>query len=132
MKVFVFVLLLFLLVIVVVSVVMVLQVCMLIKLIGDCICIDQINEWYIVDNCIVIVCIGLKCYCVDLQSDCLWLGLGLVGLIFWFNLFNQVLGNSCICGEVGEMVCLYEQLLCVIQLVQIIDKVEFDCLLVKV
>lgn len=102
-----------------------------IKPIGDCIRIDQINEWHIVDNRTATVRTGPKRYRVDLQSDCPRLGLGPAGLIFRANPSNQALGNSRICGEVGETVRSREQPPCAIQSVQIIDKAEFDRLSAK-
>lgn len=102
-----------------------------IKPISDCIRIDQINEWHIVDNRTATVRTGPKRYRVDLQSDCPRLGLGPAGLIFRPNPSNQTLGNSRICGEVGETVRSHEQPPCAIQSVQIIDKAEFDRLSTK-
>lgn len=102
-----------------------------IKPIGDCIRIDQINEWHIVDNRTATVRTGPKRYRVDLQSDCPRLGLGPAGLIFRPNPSNQALDNSRICGEVGETVRSHEQPPCAIQSVQIIDKAEFDRLSAK-
>ena len=102
-----------------------------IKPIGDCIRIDQINEWHIVDSRTATVRTGPKRYRVDLQSDCPRLGLGRAGLIFRPNPSNQALGNSRICGEVGETVRSHEQPPCAIQSVQIIDKAEFDRLSTK-
>lgn len=102
-----------------------------IKPISDCIRIDQINEWHIVDNRTATVRTGPKRYRVDLQSDCPRLGLGPAGLIFRPNPSNLTLGNSRICGEVGETVRSREQPPCAIQSVQIIDKAEFDRLSAK-
>lgn len=102
-----------------------------IKPISDCIRIDQINEWHIVDNRTATVRTGPKRYRVDLQSDCPRLGLGPAGLIFRPNPSNQTLGNSRICGEVGETVRSHEQPPCAIQSVQIIEKAEFDRLSAK-
>ena len=102
-----------------------------IKPISDCIRIDQINEWHIVDNRTATVRTGPKRYRVDLQSDCPRLGLGPAGLIFRPNPSNQTLGNNRICGEVGETVRSHEQPPCAIQSVQIIDKAEFDRLSTK-
>lgn len=102
-----------------------------IKPIGDCIRIDQINEWHIVDSRTATVRTGPKRYRVNLQSDCPRLGLGPAGLIFRPNPSNQALGNSRICGEVGETVRSHEQPPCAIQSVQIIDKAEFDRLSAK-
>lgn len=102
-----------------------------IKPIGDCIRIDQINEWHIVDNRTATVRTGPKRYRVDLQSECPRLGLGPAGLIFRANPSNQALGVNRICGEVGETVESREQPRCAIQSVQIIDKAEFDRLSAK-
>jgi uncharacterized protein DUF6491 len=102
-----------------------------IKPISDCIRIDQINEWHIVDNRTATVRTGPKRYRVNLQSDCPRLGLGPAGLIFRTNPSNQALGANRICGEVGETVESREQPPCAIQSVQIIDKAEFDRLSAK-
>ncbi len=102
-----------------------------IKPISECIRIEQINEWHIVDNRTATVRTGPKRYRVNLQSDCPRLGLGPAGLIFRANPSNETLGNSRICGEVGETVRSHEQPPCAIQSVQIIDKAEFDRLSAK-
>jgi hypothetical protein len=97
-----------------------------IKPISDCLRIDQINEWHIVDQRTAIVRTGPKRYRVNLQSDCPRLGLGPAGLIFRPNRSNAAIDATRICGEVGETVHSYNQPPCAIQSVQIIDKAEFD------
>lgn len=97
-----------------------------IKPIGDCMRIDQINEWHIVDNRTAIVRTGPKRYRVDLQSDCPRLGIGPAGLIFRPNQSNAAIDATRICGEVGETVHSRNQPPCAIQAVRIIDKAEFD------
>jgi hypothetical protein len=97
-----------------------------IKPISDCIRIDQINEWHIVDQRTAVVRTGPKRYRVNLQSDCPRLGLGPAGLIFRPNRSNAAIDATRICGEVGETVHSANQPPCAIQSVQIIDKAEFD------
>jgi hypothetical protein len=94
--------------------------------ISQCLRIDRINEWYIVDDRTAIVRTGPLRYRVDLQSRCPRLGLGPAGLIFRANPSNQVVGESRICGEVGETVRSLHQPPCAIQSVQPIDKATFD------
>ncbi len=97
-----------------------------IKPISDCLRIDQINEWHIVDRRTALVRTGPKRYRVNLQSDCPRLGLGPAGLIFRPNRSNAAIDPTRICGEVGETVRSHNQPPCAIQSVQIIDKAEFD------
>lgn len=102
-----------------------------IKPIGDCMRIDQINEWHLIDNRTATVRTGPKRFRINLASDCPRLGLGPAGLMFEPNRSNASLGNSRICGEVGETVRSTRQPPCAIQSVQIIDKAEFDRLSAK-
>lgn len=102
-----------------------------IKPLGDCMRIDQINEWHLIDDRTAIVRTGPKRFRVNLANDCPRLGLGPAGLIFAPNPANATLGNSRICGEVGETVRSSQQPPCAIRSVQIIDKAEFDRLAAK-
>lgn len=97
-----------------------------IKPISDCIRIDQINEWHIVNQRTAIVRTGPKRYRVDLQGNCPRLGLGPAGLIFHPNRSNAAIDPTRICGEVGETVRSENQPPCAIHSVRIIDKAEFD------
>lgn len=102
-----------------------------IRPISECLRIDRINEWYIVDDRTAIVRTGPKRYRVDLQSRCPRLGLGPAGRIFRANPSNQTVGDSRICGEVGETVRSQHQPPCAIQSVRPIDKATFDRLSAK-
>jgi len=102
-----------------------------IKPIGDCLRIDQINEWHVIDDRTATVRTGPKRYVVSLQASCPRLGQPPAGLIFRPNRSNRALGIHRICGEVGETVGSYQQPPCAIQSVRIIDKAEFDRLSAK-
>jgi hypothetical protein len=95
---------------------------------SNCIRIEQINEWHVIDDRTATVRTGPIRYRVDLQSACPQLGLGPPGLLFRPNRSNQALGESRICGEVGETVQSRDQPPCAIQSVSIIDKTGFDAL----
>jgi hypothetical protein len=97
-----------------------------IKPIGDCIRLDQINEWHVVNARTVIVRTGPKRYRADLQNDCPRLALGPPGLFFHPNASNQAISDGRICGEVGETVSSPHQPPCAIQSLKIIDKAAFD------
>lgn len=97
-----------------------------IRPISECLRVDRINEWYIVDDRTAIVRTGPFRYRVNLQSSCPRLGLGPAGLVFRANSSNQVVGDGRICGEVGETVSSLHQPPCAIQSVQPIDKATFD------
>lgn len=102
-----------------------------IKPISDCIRVDQINEWYVVDPHTAIVRTGPKRFRVNLQNDCPRLLLGPPGLLFHPNQSNLAIGNGRICGEVGETVSSREQPPCAIQSVEKIDKADFDRMALK-
>lgn len=97
-----------------------------IRPVGDCLRVDQINEWHIVDDRTATVRTGPKRYVVTLQARCPRLGQPPTGLIFRPNPSNRALGVYRICGEVGETVGSYHQPPCAIQSVRIVDKAEFD------
>ena len=94
--------------------------------VSNCIRIDRINEWHIVDARTATVRTGPRRYRVDLQSACPRLGQGPAGLVFGMNRSHQALGDSSICGEVGETVRSAHQPPCAIASVKMIDKAEFD------
>ncbi|HET6432211.1 DUF6491 family protein [Dyella sp.] len=102
-----------------------------IKPIGDCIRIDQINEWHIVDARTATVRTGPKRYRVNLTHDCPRLLLGPPGLFFHPNEANQAISAGRICGEVGETVSSVQQPPCAIASVQMIDKGAFEQLSVQ-
>lgn len=93
---------------------------------SDCPRIDRINEWHIVDARTVTVRTGPYRYVVGLQADCPRLGIGNPGLLFRANDANRALGDSRICGEVGETVQARDQPPCAIVSVRKVDKVRFD------
>ncbi|MCP1373776.1 DUF6491 family protein [Dyella lutea] len=99
--------------------------------ISECIRVDQINEWHIVDDRTATVRTGPKRYVVGLQARCPRLGQPPAGLIFHPNRSNLALGVYRICGEAGETVSSYHQSRCAIQSVRIVDKAEFDQLSAK-
>lgn len=97
-----------------------------IRPISDCLRIDQINEWHIVDDRTAVVRTGPKRFRVNLQNTCPRLGIAPAGLMFRANPSNQALGENRICGEVGETVRSQQQPPCAIQSVIPIDKTAFD------
>jgi len=97
-----------------------------IRPVSDCLRIDQINEWHIVDDRTAVVRAGPKRFRVNLQSACPRLGIGPAGLLFRANPSNQAVGENRICGEVGETVRSPHQPPCAIQSAVPIDKAEFD------
>ncbi|AND67581.1 hypothetical protein ATSB10_01270 [Dyella thiooxydans] len=99
--------------------------------ISECIRVDQINEWHIVDDRTATVRTGPRRYVVGLQARCPRLGQPPAGLIFHPNRSNLALGVYRICGEVGETVSSHHQPPCAIQSVRIVDKAEFDRLSAK-
>ncbi len=102
-----------------------------IRPIGNCLRIDQINEWHVIDDRTATVRTGPKRYVVGLQARCPRLGQPPAGLIFHPNRSNRTLGMYRICGEVGETVSSYHQPPCAIQSVRMVDKAEFDRLSAK-
>ncbi|WP_049623536.1 DUF6491 family protein [Frateuria defendens] len=96
--------------------------------ISACIRLDQINEWHVVDPRTALVRTGPYRYQVKLQNDCPRLGIGVPGLLFRPNESNKLVGQSRICGEVGETVQARNQPPCAIASVSKIDKAQFDSL----
>lgn len=97
-----------------------------IRPVSDCLRIDQINEWHIVDDRTAVVRAGPKRFRVNLQSACPRLGMAPAGLMFRANPSNRAVGENRICGEVGETVRSQHQPPCAIQSAMAIDKTEFD------
>jgi hypothetical protein len=93
--------------------------------VSECIAIDRINEWHIVDDRTAIVRTGPDRYLVKLQHDCPRLGVS-PGLLFRPNRANQAVMPGRICGEAGEAVYARFQPPCSIQSVSKIDKGRFD------
>lgn len=94
--------------------------------ISECLRIDQINEWHIVDVRTLTVRTGPRRYLVKLTADCPRLGYR-PGLFFRSSPSNQAVAPERICGEVGEAVFVpREQPPCAIQSVSLIDKNAFD------
>lgn len=93
---------------------------------AQCMRIDRINGWHIVDARTATVSNGPKFFRINLQASCPRLGLGPAGLIFDANESHKSLGNSRICGEVGETVSSSRQPPCAINSVQPISKAEYQ------
>jgi hypothetical protein len=92
----------------------------------DCIRIDQINEWHVVDLRTAIVRTGpYQRYLVNLQADCQKLGIGNPGLAFVPNQAEKAVGYR-ICGAVGEKVRSRYQPPCGIQSVSLISEDQFN------
>lgn len=93
---------------------------------GDCIRIDQINEWHIVDTKTIIVRTGPKQrYLVNLQATCQWLGIGNPSILFIPNKSEKATGYR-ICGQLGEKVRSRYQPPCGIQSVNLISEQQYD------
>ena len=91
----------------------------------DCIQVNQISNWHIVDDRTATVSNGPKRFRVDLQAACPRLGLGPQGLLFTPNGSNSSLGSAVICGEVGETVQSTRQPPCGVQAVHRISDREY-------
>lgn len=92
---------------------------------NQCMRIDRINGWHVVNARTVTVSNGPKYFRVNLQASCPRLGLGPSGLMFGANESHKSLGDSRICGEVGETVSGTAQPPCAIASVQPISKSEY-------
>ncbi|MBU6249050.1 MAG: hypothetical protein KGN77_14970 [Xanthomonadaceae bacterium] len=97
-----------------------------IRPVGNCLNINQINDWHIVDDHTATVRAGRMHYVVTLQASCPLLGQSPPGLLFRPNPSNLAVGVHRICGEEGETVSVNRQPPCAIQSVRIVDKAEFD------
>lgn len=93
---------------------------------ADCPRIDRINEWHVIDARTVTLRTGPHRYVVRLQANCPRLGIGNPGLLFRTSEANRVLGESRICGDVGETVRARYQPPCAIASVREVDKAHFD------
>jgi len=93
---------------------------------ADCPRIDRINEWHVVDARTVTVRTGPHRYVMRLEANCPRLGVGNPGLLFRTSNANRVLGDSRICGDVGETVQARYQPPCAIASVREVDKAHFD------
>lgn len=93
---------------------------------GDCIRVDQINEWHIVDSRTIVVRTGpYQRYLVNLQAECQNLGIGNQAPIFILSPADRAVGHR-ICGSVGEKVRSRNQPPCGIQSVSLISEDEFS------
>jgi hypothetical protein len=93
---------------------------------GDCIRLDQINEWHIVNLTTVIVRTGPnQRYLVNLQAKCQWLGIGNPSLLFIPNKSEKATAYR-ICGQAGEKVASRYQPPCAIQSVSLISEDQYD------
>lgn len=93
---------------------------------ADCPRIDRINEWHVIDARTVTVRTGPFRYVMRLQANCPRLGLGNPGLLFRASPANRALGESWICGDLGETVQARDQPPCAIRSVRKVDQAEFD------
>jgi hypothetical protein len=95
-----------------------------IRPVSDCMRIDRINDWAVVDDRTVIVSNGPYRYKVTTEASCPRLGTG-NSLRFRAAPDKNSLGLSAICGETGESVFARDQPPCAIAQVQKIDKGEY-------
>ncbi|GLQ45317.1 hypothetical protein GCM10007862_03680 [Dyella lipolytica] len=93
---------------------------------GDCIRIDQINEWHVVDSRTAIVRTGpYQRYLLTLQADCQKLGIGNPGLVLVPSRSDKATGSR-MCGGVGEKVRARNQPDCAIQSIRLIGEDQFN------
>lgn len=93
---------------------------------AQCIRIDRINEWHVVDNRTALVRTGPYRYLVSLRADCPRLGIGVPGLLFRTSASDRAIGGDRICGDLGETVSAPTQPPCAIGSVRRIGKPQFD------
>lgn len=92
----------------------------------DCIRLDQINEWHVVDPQTVIVRTGpYQRYLVKLKASCDKLGIGNPGMEFVPSQADKAVTPLRICGGVGEKVRARSQPGCAIDSVSLIDEAAF-------
>lgn len=93
----------------------------------DCIRLDQINEWHVVDPQTVIVRTGpYQRYLVKLKASCDKLGIGNPGVQFVPSEADKASAPLRICGGVGEKVRSKIQPPCAIDSVSLIDQAAFN------
>lgn len=93
----------------------------------DCIRVDQINEWHVVDTKTAIVRTGpYQRYLVKLKASCDKLGIGNPGLQFVPSEADKAITPLRICGGVGEKVRARNQPGCAIDSVSLIDEATFN------
>ena len=93
----------------------------------DCIRLDQINEWHVVDPKTAIVRTGpYQRYLVKLKASCDKLGIGNPGMQFIPSEADKAITPVRICGGVGEKVRSRDQPGCAIDSVSLIDEAAFD------
>lgn len=93
----------------------------------DCIRLDQINEWHVVDPQTAIVRTGpYQRYLVKLKASCDKLGIGNPGLQFVPSDADKATAPLRICGGIGEKVKASNQPPCAIESVSLIDEAAFD------
>jgi hypothetical protein len=98
--------------------------------VSDCMRIDRINGWAVVDDRTVIVSNGPNRFKVTTEASCPRLGTG-NSLRFRAAPDKNSLGLSAICGEAGESVFARDQPPCAIATVEKIDKHAYDSLAKK-
>ncbi|GLQ92078.1 DUF6491 family protein [Dyella acidisoli] len=93
----------------------------------DCIRLDQINEWHVVDPQTIIVRTGpYQRYLVKLKASCDKLGIGNPGMQFVPSESDKATAPLRICGGVGEKVRARNQPPCAIDSVGLIDETTFN------
>jgi hypothetical protein len=94
---------------------------------ADCIRLDQINEWHVVDPKTAIVRTGpYQRYLVKLKASCDKLGIGNAGLQFVPSEADKATAPMRICGDPGEKVRSKIQPGCAIDSISLIDEATFD------
>ncbi|HUA79764.1 MAG TPA: DUF6491 family protein [Dyella sp.] len=93
----------------------------------DCIRLDQINEWHVVDPQTAIVRTGpYQRYLVKIHAACPQLGIGSSGLMFVPSKADKATTPMRMCGGAGEMVRAKGQPACAIDSISLIDEATFN------
>ncbi|GLQ90032.1 DUF6491 family protein [Dyella flagellata] len=93
----------------------------------DCIRLDQINEWHVVDAQNVILRTGpYQRYLVKIKGSCDKLGIGNRGFQLIPSEADKAITPVRICGGVGEKIRSREQPPCAIESVGLIDEATYD------
>lgn len=93
----------------------------------DCIRLDQINEWHVVDPQTILVRTGpYQRYLIKLKASCDKLGIGNPGVEFIPNNADKASAPLRMCGGAGTMVRSNIQPPCAVDTISLIDEPTFD------
>ncbi|HET6587823.1 MAG TPA: DUF6491 family protein [Oleiagrimonas sp.] len=94
--------------------------------VSKCLHVNNINEWYIVNDTTLIARNGPRRYLIKTTHKCPRLGENGAGVNFHPS--NGTMGDWRICGDIGETVSSRYQPPCAIQSVKLISAERFDAL----